>query len=352
VVTDECNYQCVYCPQVKEKNYLTNSAIKKAIDFFSPFFADNGYVNFYGGEPLLAFNQIKQAISYLKQTEQKLDRTFRYSISTNASLIDDDIMHFFDEHKFSIVLSFDGFAQNISRHQNSFDKIVETIVALQKCSNIQLMTYSVFTPETVHLLSKSIQLLMDMLIPDIDFSVSSVLPWDEASLDQLRNQLVAIRQYGLEFYEATNTLPVEFLRETPRSGVSRCDAGQDRMCITPDGMLWGCPVFPNFFQGKEGTSEYKKYCFGDLDMFIANHSRIYPEIVTNYTYLRQDFFRAPQGLCLFCPDLEDCSVCPVYVAFSSSQIGEIPLWLCQIKKVYRQEKKLFLDALHNLNVHQ
>lgn len=63
ILTDDCNYNCTYCVQEKGKNYLEPAAIEKAAVFFHPFFNETVHIPFYGGEPLLAFAAIRQAVS-------------------------------------------------------------------------------------------------------------------------------------------------------------------------------------------------------------------------------------------------------------------------------------------------
>ena len=128
-----------------------------------------------------------------------------------------------------------------------------------------------------------------------------------------------------------------------------CAAGRDRMTLTPDGRLWGCHLFPLFFLGKESTREYKKYCFGYIDYFIEHRDQIYPQILINYTDLRMDCLYTPKMYCLFCDEMEDCEVCPVYAALSSGVIKKIPLWTCEIKKIFREEKSKLWKELGIIN---
>ncbi|MDQ1350200.1 MAG: Radical protein [Acidobacteriota bacterium] len=66
IVTDDCNYNCSYCLQKKEKKTISNGTIRAAVDFFYPFM-DRKHrieIGFWGEEPLLAFYKIKYAYSY------------------------------------------------------------------------------------------------------------------------------------------------------------------------------------------------------------------------------------------------------------------------------------------------
>ncbi len=348
MVTDDCNFRCLYCPQSKERNYLDLAIIDKALDFFPPNLADPCYINFYGGEPLLGLDQIKHTVEGLSQIEHQLNKKFLYSITTNGSLIDDEVLRFFEEHKFSVMMSFDGLAQNISRQKGSFDRIVEVTKKLLDSPNIKLTVNSVFSPETVDLLSKSIQFIVEMAVPNIYFTVAAFIPWDESSILRLERELTEVRRFSLKFFEDTDTIPVEIFRESIHKTLYNCDAGQNRMVLSPDGKLWGCPAFHNYFDGKEDSRDYLKYSFGDLDDFIDNHRTIYPKVLENHSYLRQENYFTAQESCADCSYLEGCDACPIYSAFSTSRIGEIADWVCQIKKIFRQGRESFKDELINL----
>jgi MoaA/NifB/PqqE/SkfB family radical SAM enzyme len=254
-------------------------------------------------------------------------------------------MQFFTQYNVSPLVSFDGLAQDINRKKGTFKSsiaLIEKILA----TDIKLLVNSVFTPETVNYLSKSMQLLMDMGVKNIDLSLSTVTPWDESALVQLKAELAALRRDLLSFYKRTNTIPIDKFSISSSNGVFICAAGRDRMTIAPDGKLWGCHLFPLYFLGKEDSHQSNKYCFGDIEDFFKNHDQIYPRILMNYADLRMDCFYTQKTFCLFCDEIKDCGVCPVYAALSSGVIKEIPLWTCEIRKIFRAEKSKLWKELN------
>lgn len=200
-VTDDCNFRCLYCQQKKEEKYLDISSIENAIAFFYPFLKEKSYINFYGGEPLLAFEQIVKVVEYLQDKDKRKKKQFSYIISTNGSLINDAVLQFLKHYKFSLLLSFDGFAQDISRNKGSFEQIVSIIKRLLENADIDLTINSVFTPETVGYLSKSMQFIVELGVSDIDLSLSTIPQWDQFSLLQLKDELVSLRKFLIEFYK-------------------------------------------------------------------------------------------------------------------------------------------------------
>jgi len=340
VWTEACNFRCSYCYKKKGDASIDLSTAIKAVDFFAPFFAPECQINFYGGEPLLAFGKIKKLVRLVEEKNKSRGKQIHFCISTNGSLIDDLILEFLSRYKFSLLLSFDGLAQEISRKKGSFKRTVAVLKKIMKNPEIELMTNSVFTAETVKYLSDSIKFIAKLGAPNIGFSLASCPPWDRSSLLELKKELASLREFILASYEKTEAFPLIDFRKDTEKGVFGCFAGQDRLTLTPDGRLWGCHLFPDYCGGNEGTREQSQYCFGDLDRFIKSHKSIYPRVLSNYSRLRMDYFRTPQIFCHLCPELEDCSVCPVDAAVSGQAMGRIPDWICRQNKIFRQEKEL------------
>lgn len=345
MLTEECNFRCSYCYQRKENNRLDAITIEKALDFFLPFLEKKCYISFYGGEPLLEFEKVKHTIQYLKKKDDFQKKRFKFSFTTNGSLINKEVIQFLKKYKFSILLSFDGLAQEIHRQKGSFKHTVSVINELVKHSDIEIETNSVFTPESVGYLCRSVRFIHELGISNIHLAFSSTDHWDVTSLVQLEKELKDMSTYLLSLYQKTGRIPVSLFRGKISKGVFGCYAGKDRITLTPDGKLWGCYLFFDYFKQKEDKREYEKYCFGDLDSFIKNHEKIYPEILSNYKNLRMDHFFTDDDFCMMCEDLEDCAVCPIDAGFSGSILGKIPLWICQIRKLIKKEKKFFWEEL-------
>ena len=347
-VTEDCNFRCSYCYQSKRKKYLDLSPIKNAIEFFFPFLNEECYIHFYGGEPLLAFDQIREAVDYIQIINKENNKRVRYTISTNGSLLNEEILNFLSCNKFFVLLSFDGFAQDITKKKGSFNQIVSKIEELLKTPHIELETNSVFTEETIGYLSKSIQFLCELGVPNIDYVLSKIIPWKHSSLKRLKKELAFLRGLLLSIYTKTQYIPLVDFREDSRKGIFSCSAGKDRMALMPDGKLWGCDLFADYYKERIGTKEFHKYCFGDLNSFVQNYKKIYPGILANYSNLRMDRNFTQGTRCIECKDLGSCGSCPVDNLFSSSDIRKIAPWACEIKKIFRQEKKLFWKELEGV----
>jgi uncharacterized protein len=287
IVTDDCNYNCFYCPQTKENSYMKRSTIEKAVEFFYPFLNEETDISFYGGEPLLAFDKIKYAVSLLLEKNKEGEKKLAFYLTTNGSLVTDEMLDFFHRHQFDVMLSFDGLAQDIARKHGSLGPTRELIKRVQKSaySDIKFSTYSVFTPETVNQLSASLQYNIDCGLTDIEFNLALNLPWSKAALITLERELSGLCQFLVSYYEKKRSIPVRNFRgkiPLPKSSnIFACGAGLQQMAISPGANIWGCVAFHSYFNNREEDPDFSRYSFGKLDDFIKNHQTLYPRTFNN-----------------------------------------------------------------------
>ncbi len=139
-ITQNCNLRCSYCAysgkynqRTHNKNTMSIETLQKSIDFVMK--RSDGVerlnIGFYGGEPLLEFQKIKEAVGYInnKYAGRKVD----YSLTTNGTIFNDEIINFFIENEFNIMISLDGPREMHNRNRvfengvGSFDKVMENL---------------------------------------------------------------------------------------------------------------------------------------------------------------------------------------------------------------------------------
>lgn len=114
-IAHDCNLKCKYC-FADEGEYkgcreiMSPEVAKKSIDFVIKHSGPrkNIEVDLFGGEPLMAFDTIKQVVEYAKKEEKKYNKNIRFTMTTNATLLNDEIMDYLDKNMGNIILSFDG----------------------------------------------------------------------------------------------------------------------------------------------------------------------------------------------------------------------------------------------------
>jgi uncharacterized protein len=123
-ITRACNLKCLYCPTsgkyadtVSGQSHMSKEICLKAVDFFCQRsrHSRDPFISFYGGEPLLKFDLIKETVQYVKK---KYDTgKYRFNITTNGTLLDKEIIDFFIDNNFYLMISIDGPEQINDRYR-------------------------------------------------------------------------------------------------------------------------------------------------------------------------------------------------------------------------------------------
>ena len=114
-MTHDCNLSCEYCFASQgtyngEKGFLSFETGKKAFDFLVKSSGNrrNLEVDFFGGEPLMNFETIKELVEYGRKIEKEHNKHFRFTITTNGLLLDHEKINYINENMDNVVLSIDG----------------------------------------------------------------------------------------------------------------------------------------------------------------------------------------------------------------------------------------------------
>ena len=136
-VAHSCNLSCSYC-FASQGRYHGDRALmsfevgKRAMDFLieNSGTRRNLEVDFFGGEPLMNFDMVKKLVAYCREQEKIHNKNFRFTMTTNGVLIDDDVIDFCNKECHNVVLSLDGRKEVNDRFRvdcagnGSYDRIV------------------------------------------------------------------------------------------------------------------------------------------------------------------------------------------------------------------------------------
>lgn len=288
-VAHDCNLRCKYC-FASTGDFGTGRKImpfevaKKAIDFVIERSGKrrNIEVDFFGGEPLMAWDTVKQTIDYARSIEEEHGKKFRFTITTNGLLLDDEKIDYINANMDNVVLSLDGrpsvndeMRKTVSG-AGSYDIIVPKFQKLVEKRDPKLDYYArgTFT-------GKNLDFAEDVLhIADAGFDRLSVEPvaaedgcgyeLTEADLDKiyaeydrLTDIMEARRKEGKPFHffhfmVDLNQGPCVVKR------LRGCGAGYEYVAVTPEGDIYPCHQFVGNEEFKQGS-----VLDGSFDMEIA-----------------------------------------------------------------------------------
>ena len=283
-VSHTCNLNCSYCFASQGK-YHGDQAImslevgKRALDFLIENSGSrrNLEVDFFGGEPLMNWDVVKELVSYAREQEKVHDKNFRFTLTTNGVLIDDDVIEFANREMSNVVLSLDGRKEihDLTRvdfaGNGSYDKVVpkfKEIVEARGGKNYYMrgtFTHANpdFTNDVFHMADLGFrELSMEPVVCSPD-DPSALTPEDieivKKQYEILAKEMIKRRKEGnpFTFYhymiDLTNG-PCIYKR------ISGCGSGTEYMAVTPWGDLYPC----HQFVGEE------KYKLGDVWNGVTN----------------------------------------------------------------------------------
>lgn len=124
LVHTSCNLACTYCYEVAAGFHSTGSSMPAATaeKIIDDYFERSGgrerlVITFFGGEPLLNFPVVRSSVAYAQKLAQSLGKWVGFSITTNGTLMDDEVVEFLVAHKFTVMLSIDGDPEKADIHR-------------------------------------------------------------------------------------------------------------------------------------------------------------------------------------------------------------------------------------------
>jgi len=266
-VAHTCNLNCSYCfaSQGKyhgERAVMSFEVGKRALDFLMEHSGSrrNLEVDVFGGEPLMNFEAVKQLVAYARSVEQERGKNFRFTLTTNGMLIDDDVIDFCNREMSNVVLSLDGRKEihDLTRvdynGKGSYDAIVPKFQKLVKERGNQGYymrgTFTHANPD----FTKDVFHMADLGFTELSMEPVVTAPGDGAALTKedieivkkeyevLAKDMIKRQKEGrpITFYHYMLDLengPCIYKR------VSGCGSGTEYMAVTPWGDLYPCHQF-------------------------------------------------------------------------------------------------------------
>lgn len=266
-IAHDCNLACQYCFAEEgeyhgKRELMSYEVGRKALDFLV---ANSGNrrnleVDFFGGEPLMNFQVVKDLVAYGRSLEETHDKKFRFTLTTNGVLLNDDIMEFANKEMGNVVLSIDGRKEVHDRMRpfrkgaGSYDLIVPKF---QKFADSRHQEKYYVRGTFTH---NNLDFSKDVLhLADLGFKQISVEPVVAQETDSY-----AIREEDLpQLMEEYENLALEMVKRHGKENdfnffhfmidleggpcvakrLSGCGSGTEYLAVTPTGDLYPCHQF-------------------------------------------------------------------------------------------------------------
>ena len=290
-ISHDCNLRCKYCfadggDFGGKRMNMPIEVAKKAIDFVIERSGTrrNLEIDFFGGEPLINFDVVKQTVEYARSIEKQHNKNFRFTLTTNGVLLTEDVMDYLNREMSNVVLSLDGRKEvNDSVRigvggNGSYDRIVpkfqefikrrgdksyyirgtftsQNLDFAEDVKHIKELGFDQVSVEPVVLDNADPFALREEHIPDI-----------KAEYEKLTNYMADLKKKG-EFFNFFHFMIDLEQGPCVIKRVKGCGCGNEYVAITPDGDIFPCHRFAdkeefcmgNVLKGTEISEEMQKY---------------------------------------------------------------------------------------------
>lgn len=300
-IAHTCNLNCSYCfaSQGKyhgERALMSFDVGKRALDFLIENSGSrrNLEVDFFGGEPLMNFDVVKELVKYARSIEKEKNKNFRFTLTTNGVLVDRDVIDFANREMSNVVLSLDGRKEVHDRFRvdysggGSWDKIVpkfQEFVKARGGKNYYMRgTFTHANPDFL----EDIKTMLDLSFTELSMEPVVAAEGDPSALTE-EDKPIVLKQYEdlakLMIKRGKEGKPFTFyhymidLKGGPciYKRISGCGSGTEYMAVTPWGDLYPC----HQFVGDE------KFKLGDIWKGVLN-TEIQNEFASCNVYARED----------------------------------------------------------------
>ncbi len=283
-VAHDCNLRCDYCFASTgdfggARVRMSAEVGKKAIDFLIAHSGDrhNLELDFFGGEPLMNFDVVKEVVAYGREQEKLHNKLFRFTITTNGLLLTEDKIDFINKEMSNVVLSIDGRPEVNDRVRSRVngDGCYDTIMPkfqelVEKRNHDQYYVRGTFTrynkdfaDDVLHFAKAGFdQISVEPVVADPAQPYALTredLPEIFAEYERLANLLIDMEKRG----EGVNFFHFMLDLEQGPCAIKRlrgCGCGNEYCAITPDGEIYPCHQFVGQPQWLMGTLDK-----GDFD---------------------------------------------------------------------------------------
>ncbi len=266
-VAHSCNLNCEYCFASQgrysgERALMSFETGRRALDFLIEHSGSrrNLEVDFFGGEPLMNWQVVKDLVRYARSVEKQHNKNFRFTITTNGMLINDEVIEFSNREMSNVVLSLDGRQEIHDRYRvdyegkGSWDRIVPKFQEfVKRRGDKSYYIRGTFTHANPDFL-KDIETMLDLGFTELSMEPVVAAEDDPAALTQ-EDICIVKEQYEklalLMLDREKEGRPFKFyhymidLKDGPcvYKRISGCGSGTEYMAVTPRGDLYPCHQF-------------------------------------------------------------------------------------------------------------
>lgn len=257
-LTHDCNLACKYCyAGTKFHRDMSLDTAKKIVDFSFKLTPPqhNLRFSFFGGEPLLRMDLMRDVVNYIRERQQAADKPISLSVTSNATLIDRDILDFMREECIELCISLDGPEHVHDRNRSypdghgSHEKVMRNLQqAIAVLPYVQVN--AVYDPITLCELPETVNFFVQEGIPVIHLNPNVYADWPLDCFEQVLDAFMAVADSYVQSYERSQEVAVNLLDskmvlflKDGYAAEDRCGMGETQWAFAPSGNIYPCERF-------------------------------------------------------------------------------------------------------------
>ncbi len=290
-VAHDCNMNCKYCFGDKGafegiRSLLPLETGKKAIDFLLTHSGTrrNLELDFFGGEPLMNFEVVKELVKYGREAEKQYGKNIRFTITTNGLLLDEDKSNFINENMSNVILSIDGRPEvndkmrRTVNDKGTYDVIMENYLNFVKKRKGTYYVRGTFTRENLdfsedvkHLVEKGFKSVsVEPVVTDLSYSYAL----QDEDKDRIFKEYEKLSDLFLDYHKNGKTFEFFHYNVDLNQGpcvikrVSGCGAGTEYVAVTPEGDIYPCHQFvgnTDFLIGNVNNDHFENRLYDEFN---------------------------------------------------------------------------------------
>lgn len=280
-LTEDCNLRCDYCFVATKKYWRRMSweVAQKSVDFLIEQSRDvpEVAITFFGGEPLLEFPLLRRTAEYVQQRASELGKQVRFAVTTNGTIMTEEMLSFARKHGFNYLFSIDGDKAAHDQHRlttdgkGSWDLIMGEPFRLLKSWQKWAGARITVSPDTVDRLSAGVKRLFERGVNQFILSPNMDVQWTPQQMKALVSEMHKVAEFYISEKAKGAPIRIAEFEETLEKRRSKycalwgCDAARTRVAVSTSGDLYPCARFVSPYPDMEG-----RYRLGTVDEGITN----------------------------------------------------------------------------------
>ena len=289
-ICHDCNLRCRYCfadegAYHAQREFMSEQTAKRAIDFLIENSGNRKILeaDFFGGEPLMCLKTIKNVVAYAREREKQTGKKFLFTTTTNALLLNDEAIEFFNAEMENVVLSLDGRKEvhdairKTVNGKGSFDLVINNVKKfVQSRGDKSYYVRGTFTSKNLDFSNDVIFLAengFDSISMEPVVTPIEDLAIKEEHLSSICNEYENLCEKYLDKYKKGEGFNFFHFNIDLEGGpclskrVSACGAGNEYFSVTPNGDIYPCHQFAgeekflmgNVYEGKINADIRKQF---------------------------------------------------------------------------------------------